>query len=256
MNPATDYKIIHRGVFHEEDFFVELIPDKKHYKASTRKLINQAWQDAKLNPNLDIFNGDIISLNSIMIAPNHSTGSNCIYLKVQTTDYKSFYGTNICNANILPKTELANALAACAVVENMEGTVFLGLRNERLAETSGVWHVPGGTFDTATNPISLMKRELEEELNIEPKDISQSICLGFGENLILKKPEFLCYFHVKLTEKQMIEKLNQAKDKDEHTEFVFVPIEDLHDFVDIHPVAPIGKAAIELYLDYINPNRM
>jgi len=253
MTSATDYKIIHKGVFWENEFIIDVVPGKKQYKAETRRLINEAWQNAKLNPYLDIYNGDIISLVSIMVAPNKEIGSLCFYLKVQVTDYKCFYGTNICNTNNLPKSELSNALAACAVVENMEGTIFIGKRSERLAETSGVWHVPGGTFDIVTNPIALMKRELTEELNIEDKDIRQSLCLGFGENLIYKKPEFLCYFHLRLTEKQMKAKLKKAKDKDEHTEYVFVPSEDLHNFVTVHPFAPIGKAAVELYLTYISP---
>ncbi|MFO7659476.1 MAG: NUDIX hydrolase, partial [Candidatus Cloacimonadaceae bacterium] len=148
-------------------------------------------------------------------------------------------------------TELANALAACAVVETMDGTVFAGLRNERLAETSAVWHVPGGTLDQALNPIDFMKQELAEELNIAEQDIRQALCMGLAENLIMQKPEFLCYFHLNLNEQQLAAKLLNAPDKDEHTEFVFVPLEELQDFIEVHSFAPIGKAAVKLYLDYL-----
>jgi len=256
MNPVTDYQIRYSGVFTEADFQYEVLKGKRSYKTSTRKLINEAWQEAKFNPNLDIFNGQVLSLISVLMTENKESGRDQLYLKVQETDYKSFFGTNISNPRAIPKPELANALAACAVVETVEGTVFAGLRNERLAETSGVWHVPGGTFSEAINPIDFMKKELTEELNITDDDIQSAVCLGMGENLITKKPEFLCYFHLTLTEWQLSDKLLDAVDKDEHTEFVFIPMEELLDFIEIHSFAPIGKAAISVYLDFITNKRL
>lgn len=252
MNHVTDYQIIYKGVFTEADFSFDVIPGKRKYQDATRKLINEAWQDARLNPNLDIYNGKVISLITIAMTNNHATGRDHIYLKVQATDYKSFYGTNVCNPRIISKPELSNVLATCAVVETVEGSVFVGKRNEKLAETSGVWHVPGGTFNVVINPIALMKNELSEELNVADNDIQYAVCLGFGENLVMKKPEFLCYFHLNLTEQQLSDKLINAKDLDEHTEYVFVPMEELEDFIEIHPFAPIGKACVRRYLEYIN----
>lgn len=251
MSHVTDFQIIYTGIFTEADFHFEVLPGKRSYKAATRKLINAAWQDAKLNPNLDIFNGKVISLISSAVTTGKETGRNRIFLKVQETDYKSFYGTNVCNPGVISKPELANALSVCAVVETVEGTVFAGLRNERLAETSGVWHVPGGTLSAAINPIDFMKQELAEELNVSEEDIQSSLCLGMAENLLMKKPEFLCYFHLNLNEWQLSDKLLNAPDKDEHTEFVFIPMEELQDFTEIHSFAPIGRAAVQLYLDYL-----
>jgi ADP-ribose pyrophosphatase YjhB (NUDIX family) len=252
MNRATDYRIIHKGLFQESDFFFETLPGKKKYNATTRRLINEAWQNARLNPSLNIYNAPVISLISLNLSHNASTGRDRFSLKVQATDYKSFYGTNVCNPNIVPQAELSNALSACAVVETVEGSVFAGKRNPNLAETGGVWHVPGGTFNKVITPIDLMKRELAEELNIASADIQFAVCLGFGENLVMKKPEFLCYFHLNLTEKQLSGKIALAKDKDEHTEFVFVPMEELNNFVDVHSFAPIGKACVSRYLEYVN----
>lgn len=252
MNHATDYQIMYTGVFTEADFHFDILPGKRSYKAATRKLINEAWQEAKLNPNLDIFNGKVLSLISAVMTSNHETGRNQFFLKVQETDYKSFYGTNVCNTRAIPKPDLANALAACAIVETVEGTVFAGLRSESLAETSGVWHVPGGTFMEPINPIDLMKKEMAEELNIDESDIQSALCLGMAENLIMKKPEFLCYFHMNLSEWELSDKLLDAPDKDEHSEFVFVPMEELQDFIEVHCFAPIGKAAVKLYIDYVS----
>jgi 8-oxo-dGTP pyrophosphatase MutT (NUDIX family) len=251
MNYVTDYKIIYAGKFTEEDFHIDVKPGLRKYKAYTRQLINEAWEEAKLNPSLDIFNGKVYSLLSIFMTVHPDTGKDHIFLKVQQSDYKSFYGTNVCNSYRLPKTELANALAVCAVVETTDGMVFTGLRSIRLAETSGVWHLPGGTFNEIMNPIAVMTRELSEELNIDGSDILSALCLGFGENLVMQKPEFFCYFHLRLSQKQLSQKMLRAQDKDEHTETAFVPLEELLYFSEIHPFAPMGRAAINLYLDYI-----
>jgi ADP-ribose pyrophosphatase YjhB (NUDIX family) len=114
-----------------------------------------------------------------------------------------------------------------------------------------VWHVPGGTLDGVQNPIDFMKRELSEELNVQAEDISTAVCLGLAENLLLLKPEFLCYFHLKLSEAELTAKVQTAQDRDEHTDFVFVPMEELAYFISMHPFAPIGKACIKLYLEHL-----
>ncbi len=251
MKHATDYQIIYKGLFSETDFRFEVIPGKRKYNASTRKLINEAWQEARLNPDLHIFNGKVISLLSADIHHDEVSDRDKMLLKVQATDYKSSYGTNISNPLIIPKDELANVLSACAVVETTEGSVFVGKRNPNMAETADLWHVPGGSLHKVINPIAFMQIELEEELNVVSRDIQYAVCLGFGENFVTRKPEFLCYFHLNLTEKQLSDKLIDAKDKDEHTEYVFVPMEELDDFIGIYPFAPIGKACITRYLEYI-----
>jgi 8-oxo-dGTP pyrophosphatase MutT (NUDIX family) len=251
MKPASEYRIIYTGVFTEEDFRYEVLPGKRKYKPETRQLIKQSWQEARLNPGLNLFNGPVVSLISAGMTANPETGRNRLYLKVQATDYKSFYGTNVCNPNAIPKAELANPLAVCAVVETTDGTVFVGRRSEKLAETSGLWHVPGGTLSKPVSPLAVMRKELAEELNLADEDIQTALCLGFAENLLMKKPEFLCYFHLNISERQLNAKLEHAPDADEHEETAFVPLEELESFIDVHPFAPIGRACMKLYLDFI-----
>lgn len=254
MNPVTDYRILFTGCFTDADIHIEVAAGKRQYKAATRRLINAAWQDARLDPGLQIFNGPVFSLLSILQSRGQTSAKDELFLRVQATDYKAFFGTNISNAHRLPGTELANPLAVCAVVETTDGTIFAGKRNTKLAETSEVWHVPGGTFNRVAGPLAIMQDELAEELNITESDVSKAFCLGLGENLLYLKPEFLCYFHLNLSEKQLADRILEAKDRDEHTEIAFVPMEELADFNLIHPFAPMGKAAINLYLDYIGRN--
>ena len=245
MSTNSEYRIIYNGCFKRQDFEFRLLSGKRSYSPKIKKMIKHAWDEARLDPDLILFNGKVISLiNAEMIGQR-------MFLTVQETDYKSFYGTNLSNPFTVPYAQLANPLAACAVVETIEGTIFVGKRNKYLAEVNGFWHVPGGTLDEVINPIDFMKRELSEELNIESGDIQSDVCLGLAENLLMLKPEFICHFHLKLTENEVAAKIIHAKDRDEHTEFVFVPMEELAYFVTVHPFAPIGKAAVQLYLEYI-----
>jgi 8-oxo-dGTP pyrophosphatase MutT (NUDIX family) len=250
MKANTEYRIIQSGCFTEQDFEFILLPGKRTYTPKVRKLIKTAWDDARLNPELILFNGKTISLMDSFNTEDPERHGKML-LTVQETDYRSFYGTNLNNPFIIPKVQLANPLAACAVVETIEGTVFVGERSKRLAEVSGLWHVPGGTLDEVINPIDFMKQELHEELNISSDDIQSAVCLGLAENMLMLKPEFLCYFHLKLSERELTAGILTAKDREEHTDFVFVPMEELNYFVSMHPFAPIGKAAIQRYLEYI-----
>jgi ADP-ribose pyrophosphatase YjhB (NUDIX family) len=255
MNHVTEYQVIYTGAFTEEDFHFDVVPGKRVYPVKIRHLISVAWREARLNPDLTLFNGPAVSLLSAVMTRHPDNHRYRLYLKVQATDYKHFYAISTLSPNLIYKSDRANALAACAVVETTDGTIFVGRRNQNLAEEGGMWHIPGGTLEHAINPLDFMRQELDEELNIQAKDIQSAVCLGFAEHDLKNKSEFLCYFHLNLSERQVTRKLADAEDRDEHDEFVFVPLEELEDFTDIYPFAPIGKAAVRLYLDFVTNNR-
>ncbi|MDD2331903.1 MAG: NUDIX hydrolase [Candidatus Cloacimonetes bacterium] len=265
------FRIIHRGLFATGDFEIELLPGKKSYPADVKKLINCAWQEARLNPDTRLYNGRVLSYIGSEIKPSPD-GRAILRLSLQETDYKSFFGTNVQNANLIADpASLANALAVCALVETFDATVVIGKRSNTLAEGKGLWHVPGGTLELKTqwkdqlplmkqlglgsrkistlNPILTMLRELKEELNLEYGDFIFCHCLGLGENLGMKKPEILCHFKTKLSSQELSARTTEAIDCSEHSEILFVPVEDLRDFICMNPFAPIGEAAISLYLE-------
>ena len=267
---AATYKIIHEAVLWPQDIEYDVIPGKKTYPREIKELITAAWNMARLDPELNLFNGKVIAYlgSEPQIMPD---GSTKLRLTVQETDYKSFFGTNVKNAHQIYENEhLANALAVCAVVETLDATIIIGNRSKSVAEGSELWHVPGGTIEipkladvdtaillklglpqqikSALNPFYTMIKELSEELNIGIDDYLSLVCLGLGENLEMKKPEFLCHFRLRLSAAEVQERLADAVDAAEHSQILFVPIEDCRDFVHTHPFTPIGTAAIELYL--------
>jgi len=274
----VEFRIIHRGSFSANDIEMMLLPGKRQYASSIRKFINEAWQEARLNPELNLFNGSVLSYlgSEVVKLGGDNVERDCerLAVTVQRTDYKSFYGTNICHSSdalrIAP-AEMANAIAVCDVLETSDAMIPIGRRSNRMAEGAGFWHVPGGTLDcesawkyfiplmhklklpakksSALNPVLIMLKELTEELGIDPEDVTHCECIGLGENIGIHKPEFLCYFRSSLSAQEIEERRRSAIDSDEHNEMVYVPVEELQDFVAVHPFAPIGKAAISLYLE-------
>ncbi len=263
-----DYKIHHRGVYRAEQICFELLPGKKAYPAQIKELIAAAWQHARTQADLHIFNGRVAALHGYSIC------GDTMQITVQETDYKSFYGTNVKNSHqILESSHLANALAACAVVETTDATILVGKRNSHMAEGQELWHIPGGTLEfpkdykrqkdliselglpftkaSVLNPVLTMVRELYEEFNLTPDCIPHRLCLGLGENLEMKKPEFLCYFKLNISSQQVKARMASAADADEHSEISFVPIEEIFEFSALHPFAPIGKAAIQVFWEFI-----
>jgi 8-oxo-dGTP pyrophosphatase MutT (NUDIX family) len=264
-----EYAIHHQGAYTADQIVIEILTGKKQYPSQIRELISAAWQNARLQPDLHIFNGKVASLCG------YETGENTLRVSVQETDYKSFYGTNVKNVHQIHHPEhLANAVAACAVVETTDATILVGKRGSQMAEGSELWHIPGGTLEfpkslktqkelirslglplhksSALNPVLTMVRELKEEFNLSPEDIPHRLCLGLGENLQMKKPEFLCYFRLNLSSIEVKSRMATAIDADEHSQISFVPVEEILDFTTMYPFAPIGKAAIQVYWDFIS----
>ncbi|MDZ4121093.1 MAG: NUDIX hydrolase [Candidatus Cloacimonadaceae bacterium] len=276
MIDSRDFIIHQRFVLKAEQIDLEVLPGKKTYPPQIKKMINRAWVEATQNPAIKIFNGRVVSLCGVI--QNSLDEAGVFKCQVQQTDYKSFYGTNVVNSMyIQDSSHLANALAACVVAETTDATIIVGCRSGNMAEGSGVWHVPGGTLEfpettqehkdlkkllklpytraAALNPVLTMMRELREELNIASGDIIEALCLGLGENLQMKKPEFLCYFRLGLSSDEVQEAMSNAVDRDEHGTVSFVPVEDIMDFCRTYRFAPIGIAAITRYWEYQSEKR-
>ncbi len=257
-----DFSIVHRilAVNDERAVQVLLHPQKREYAATTRKLINSAWEDARLNPQLDLANNLVPSYQESKVEDGKLLIEACV------TDYKSFYGTNVCNMDQLPKSELADALAVCGVVVSKDGAILLGKRSDRVAEAQGHWHVIGGNLEvnrsdynwrkkydetefrwwflSELNPTKNLLREIEEELGLTSRQISNVYTLGLGKNLLNNKPEVLMFVQTNVSSQRLRDCATHAILHGEHSSLITLPFEDVGAFVSDYPVAPIGKAAL------------
>ena len=218
----------------------------KTYDRNITDLINQTWEKAISN-NQYLYNGSCFSLlNSVF-------QDDILTLDVIETDYKSLFGTNITNYSLIPdKDKMANALAACMVVQTADHKIIVGKRNSQIAEFVSLWHVIGGTLEKINHdiehPFDLMQKELHEELNIEKQHIKEIYCMGMAIPFCNNKPEFLFYAEIDLNSSQVYELYQTAKDKYEHDDLEFIQLTDFYDFIKDKKFSPIGKAAIDFKL--------
>ena len=255
-----EFGFLVRGVFHSGRISLQIDPEPRIYDEPTRKLIDEAWENARLNPNLNLFNGNVLTLRSAV------KEDKLLDVRLGVTDYKSFYGTNVRNFHRLPKDQLANAIAVCGTVLSSDQTVIMCNRSRKVAEGQEEWHVIGGTMEISLpryaqilqdvcddaqsvvtqvfGPFKRMQKELEEELALTSDDIEVMVCTGVGKNLKIGKPEFLMTVMTRLDSGQLVDNAQRAVDRDEHTEILAVPVEEIPNFCSAFPVAPIGKASL------------
>lgn len=241
-----DYLIHINKFFTESEIILHDLKQKKSYTLEVQKLIEKEWEWVLKDEKTFIFNGAVSCL------ANYEVVDNNLHIYYQESDYKAYYGTNVMNHRLLHnKADLAYTLAVCTVVETADKMIIVGKRGNHLAEGTALWHVPGGTLeyypDRVNHPFEVMRRELQEELNLT--DISSMICLGLGENLTLKKPEFLLFTTTDLSSHQISETMAQASDYNEHSEIRFIPCNKISEFITRHNFTEIGTAAIQLYLE-------
>lgn len=241
---------------------VELLlnSSKKVYDPKTQKMIKSAWEAAKLDPHLKLTNNLVPSYESSILE------GDCLKVQACVTDFKAFYGTNICNIGHLPQRELADAIAVCGVLVAHDGAILLGKRSKQVAESQEAWHVVGGTleinrhqynqhkddspqsfedyFKEKLNPAMHLLKEIKEELGLTLDHISDIISLGLGKNLINNKPEVLMFVQSKLSSQELRDCANHAILQGEHSSLITLPFEELGAFVADNPVSPIGKAAL------------
>ncbi|MBI9031360.1 NUDIX hydrolase [bacterium] len=249
---GRDFLIHLKQSFYEQEIILHDLNYKREYSPNTQALIEAEWKQVTENKEIFIFNGPVSCLDHYEVVENK------LHIYYFESDYKSYYGTNIRSSrSISDKSELANTLAVCTVVETSDNKIIVGRRGKHLAEGTSLWHVPGGTLeyypDRVNHPFDVMRRELEEELNLT--SISSMICLGLGENLNFKKPEFLLYTTTNLTSTEIAKKLEQASDANEHSEIRFIPAHEISEFMDNNNFTEIGTAAVELYLDMSNTDK-
>lgn len=242
---GKDYTIYFKKFISADELIMHDLAFKKKYSDKVEELIETAWNTVKQNEAIYIFNGPVACLD------HYELKENKLHIHYYESDYKSYYGTNICHAHILDDSkDLANTLAVCTIVETSDQQIIVGKRGKHLAEGTCMWHIPGGTLEygikSGVHPFSVMRKELQEELCLS--QIDYMVCLGMGENLKYKKPEFLLYSSTPLTSQEIAVNLKYAQDQ-EHSEILFIPTNQIENFIKENSFTEIGTACITLYLE-------
>lgn len=165
-------------------------------------LIEQAWQKARSRPGIHLFDGPMCRLEAIDARPDR------MHLTLSKSSYKPFVGTNMSNPQIADQygnAALANPVGLSALVISSDDYLLLGRRNAHVAYYPSRVHPFAGCLEPAENLdiFDDVRRELAEELSIEPQEISEMLCTGVARDLSLRQPEFIFAVRVNRTLKEI-----------------------------------------------------
>lgn len=222
-----------------------------------RRLVDDAWERAMLEPNRQLFDGPMCRLESWDV-----TGGR-VSVAVSRTSYKQFWGTNIMHPELADRYgpgAMANPVGVSPALETADGYLLLGRRNAEVAYYPTRVHPfagslepgdgGGGAGDPAVGSpgpdlFAAVRRELAEELGFTPADVELVRLTGLAEDVRLRQPELIFRVKSRLTRPQVEAKVERA----EHDHSVAVPATPdgvaaaLHDRV----LTPVAVAALLLW---------
>jgi hypothetical protein len=178
------------GRFEPGQVRVDWTDSRRRIDPDIEALIEQQWSAALRRPGIHLFDGAMGRLESADVRDG------TLHLTLSRTSYRVFVGTNM-SCGCLPadadRATFANPLGLSTLLISADGHLLMGRRNERVAYYPLHVHPFAGCLEPAeaVDVFDEIRRELREELSIEPAGIEQIVCLGMAEDPKLRQPELI-----------------------------------------------------------------
>lgn len=231
------------------------------------RLIELAWQQAKLRLGDKLFDGPMCRLESFECRSSKvdcrnafSTVDNpqsTLVLSVSRTSYRIFLGTNMSHPELADthgQAVMANPVGVSTALITADNFLMLGRRSDQVAYYPHMLHPFAGSLEPSPlgehgDPPDLFaeaRRELHEELGLDGDQLGEWLCLGIVEDARLRHPETILSARSTLTRSEVENRLLGH----EHTDAWSCPataagiaaaLEDRSMFT------PVAQATLELY---------
>jgi hypothetical protein len=154
------------------------------------QLVERTWSRAVTQPGIHLFDGPLCRLESW-----RATGEG-LHLVLSTTSYKAFFGTNLHNPHLADHYDsaiLANPVGVSASLVTSDGFLMFGRRNASVAYYPHKLHPFAGAVEPREDldVFDEVRRELREELSLDPHELADIRCTGFVEDAALRQPELI-----------------------------------------------------------------
>ncbi len=215
-----------------------IVPEVEH-------LIDQAWQRATSQPDVNLFDGPMCRLESWSASPDRLT------LALSETSYKAFLGTNLRHPELADqygRDILANPVGVSPALETSDGWLMMGRRNSSVAYYPNRIHPFAGAVEPrdALNIFDAVLRELGEELGFSSEDIEAIRCTGIAEDRSIRQPELI--FRVLSTRTKA--RIEESVDQTEHHASWSIPATSKavdEALADTSQMTPVAVAALLLW---------
>lgn len=211
--------------FRPESVQVHWNPGRRQLPEGLSARIAANWQREIANRNRFLYNGVLCRLNSF----EHDADT--LTLSLGQTDYCELLHSNRYCQEIITEygpEMLSAALGISAIVVTADDRLVLMHRSQVVSEYPGALDVFGGHIEMADSdprffpdPFVAIAQELHEELSLNPEDLQSRICLGLVRASKTWKPEMAFYTPITLTERELLMRAEQARDKMEYTDILF-----------------------------------
>ena len=175
-----------------------------HVDPQVQRKIDETWQQAIARQGIQLFDGPMCRLERYAVGEK-------LELELSRTSYKIFWGTNLNNPSLADQfgsDVMANPVGLSCALESSDGYLMLGRRNKSVAYYPGKIHPFAGALEPAetVDVFAEVQRELNEELDLQPAELSSMFCIGIIEDLSLRQPELI--FHANCVHpRRQIEKM-------------------------------------------------
>ena len=154
------------------------------------QLVERTWSGAVTQPGIQLFDGPLCRLESW-----RATGEG-LHLVLSPTSYKAFFGTNLHNPHLADhygSAILANPVGVSAALISSDGFLMFGRRNASVAYYPHKLHPFAGAIEPREDldVFDEVRRELREELSLDPHELADIRCTGFVEDAALRQPELI-----------------------------------------------------------------
>jgi hypothetical protein len=172
--------------------------------------IEQAWRDAKASLGEALFDGPMCRMEGWTVSPQ------CLSVRLSHTSYKQFLGTNLRHgewAQRFGRSALANPVGVSSALLSADGRLMMGRRNASVAYYPNRIHPFAGALEPRAdlNVFDEVRRELKEELNLEPRELEAIHCTGIAEDESIRQPELIFRVESSLSEADIESRLDKAE---------------------------------------------
>ena len=197
--------------FRQDQVSTVWTPSTRHIVPAVEALIDDAWNQVLARPGIKLFDGPVCRFERW----HHD--ANLLQINISRTSYRVLAGTNFLNpqlADSFGPDVMGNSMGVSNGLLTHDNYWLLGRRNHSVAYYPGRIHPFAGSIEVRDHVdiFEDARRELREEIHLQPDDISKMMLRGLVEDNALRHPEAIFTCHSRLTRDELVKLL----DRDEH----------------------------------------
>jgi hypothetical protein len=212
----------HLGSWSPAAITTRWVPSTQHHTPAQTAAIDAAWATVCARPGVHLFDGHMARCEAIACDADRFT------VDLSITSYRIFMGTNAAHpewgdghdapTGFRARPALADPLGTSIALVSHDGWAVFGVRAPHLALYPGCAHPLGGTLEIGdgVTPVDItaeLLREVREEADLSPDDLTDLLLIALMEDRYLRQPEAIFTARTRCDRAELETRLAQ----DEHT---------------------------------------